>query len=289
MGIAKCISSIVLSLFMALGWWSPASLEIKNVPEKSEDETRIISFNVRCKDDIPGSVKTRSELIVSALTQYAPDSFGVQEATEEWMKILYENLGDRYAFAGEARDDSKNTEYSAVFYLKDKYELKDSGTIWLSETPDVFASKFELSSLPRIATWATLENKENGKVYTHINTHLDHILEKARVQQVEVLSGKIAELKKVGAVVCTGDFNSKEGNDAYNKMTEILLDTKHLAKESDKGQTFHNYGTNIFDRMPIDFVFVSEGIEVSRYKIIDEQIAGMFLSDHYGICADIKI
>lgn len=274
---------------MALGWWTPASLEIGNVPEKAEDETRVISFNVRCKDDIPGSVKTRSQLIVSALTQYAPDSFGVQEATEEWMEILSENLGDRYDFVGKARDDSKNTEYSAVFYLKDKYELKDSGTVWLSETPDVFASKFELSSLPRIATWATLENKENGKVYTHINTHLDHILEKARVQQVEVLSGKIEELQKVGAVVCTGDFNSKEGNDAYSKTTEILFDTKHLAKESDKGQTFHNYGTNLFDREPIDFVFVSDGIEASRYKIIDEQIAGMFLSDHYGICADIKI
>ncbi len=288
MGIAKCISSIVLSFFMALGWWTPASLEIKNVPEKNENETRVVSFNVRCKDDLPGSVKTRSQLIVSALRQYVPDSFGVQEATEEWMSILRENLGDSYNCVGVARDDSKNTEYSAVFYLKDKYDLLDSGTFWLSDTPEVFGSKFKSSSLPRIATWAVLKNKENGKVYTHINTHLDHILETARVQQVEVLSEKIAELKKLGAVVCTGDFNSKEGADAYDKMTETLFDSKYLAKESDSGLTFSNYGTNIFDRKPIDFIFVSEGREVSRYKIIDEQIAGMYLSDHYGICSDIK-
>lgn len=289
MGIAKRISSIVLSMLMALGWWTPNSLEIKNVPEKNDGETRVISFNVRCKDDTPGPVKTRSQLIVSALTQYAPDSFGVQEATEEWMKILSENLGDRYEFVGKARDDSKNTEYSAVFYLKEKYELLDSGTFWLSETPEEFGSKFGSSSLPRIATWATLKNKENGKIYTHINTHLDHILEIARVQQVEVLAEKVEELKKVGTVVCTGDFNSKEGADAYDKMTETLFDTKYLAKESDSGQTFHNYGTNIFDRKPIDFIFVSEGVEVSRYKIIGEQIEGMYLSDHYGICSDIKI
>lgn len=289
MGLAKCISSIVLSFFMALGWWTPASLEIKNVPEKSEGETRVISFNVRCKDDTAGSVKTRSQLIVSALKQYAPDSFGVQEATEEWMKILSENLGDKYAYIGEARDDSSDTEYSAVFYLKDKFELLDGGTFWLSDTPEEFGSKFNSSSLPRIATWAVLKNKENGKVYTHVNTHLDHILETARVQQVEVLSEKIKELKKVSTVVCTGDFNSKEGADAYNKMTETLSDSKYLAKNSDSGKTYHNYGKNLFTFKPIDFIFASEGTEVVRYKIIDEQIAGMFLSDHYGLCADIII
>lgn len=289
MFIIKGLSSIVLSFLMALGWWTPASIEIKNVPERAEGETRIISFNVRCKDDTYGPVKTRSKLIVSTLSQYAPDSFGVQEATEEWMQILSDNLGDRYAYIGKARDDSKNTEYSAVFYLKDKYELLEGGTFWLSETPEEFGSKFKSSSLPRIATWAVLKNKENGKVYTHINTHLDHILEKARVQQAEVLTGKINELKKYGVVVCTGDFNSDEGNDAYNVMTEALSDTKYLAKESDNGKTFHNYGRNVFAKKPIDFVFVSEGTAVSRYKIIDEQIAGMYLSDHSGICADITI
>lgn len=289
MDIIKGISSIVLSFLMILGLWAPESLEIGNVPTKNEGEVRVISFNVRCKDDLYGSVKTRSELIASALKQYAPDSFGVQEATEEWMNILSEKLGEAYGFVGVPRDDSKNTEYSAVFYLKDKYELSDSGTMWLSGTPDVAGSKVKASSMPRIATWAVLKDKATGKTYTHINTHLDHLLEIARVEQAEILTQKIAELKKYGAVVCTGDFNSKEGNDAYCRMTEVLSDSKYLAKESDNGLTFGNYGTNIFDRKPIDFIFVSEGTEVSRYKIIDEQIAGMYLSDHYGVCADIKI
>ena len=289
MGFIKGISSIILSFLMMLGLWSPESLEIENVPIKNEGEVRVISFNVRCKDDLYGSVKTRSELIVSALTQYAPDSFGVQEATEEWMNILSEKLGDRYSFVGVPRDNGKNSEYSAVFYLKDKYELSDSGTMWLSETPDVKGSKVKESSYPRIATWTVLKNKENGKVYTHINTHLDHILESARVKQAEILTEKIIELKKLGTVVCTGDFNTKEGNNAYKKMTQTLSDSKYLAKESDNGLTFGNYGTNIFETKPIDFIFVSKGTEVSRYKIIDEQIAGMYLSDHSGVCSDIKI
>lgn len=289
MGIINGITSIVLSLVMLLGLWSPASLEIQNVPQKAESDVRVISFNVRCNNDIYGSVKTRSQLIISALNQYKPDSFGVQEATEEWMNILSENLKDEYSFVGLSRDGGDEGEYSAVFYLKDKYELKDSGTMWLSETPNEAGSKLTLSSYPRIATWAVLENKDTGESYTHINTHLDHILECVRVQQVEILSEKIKELKAYGTVVCTGDFNTKEGNDAYDEMTKSLCDSKYLAKVSDEGLTFHNYGTNIIDTKPIDFVFVSEDTEVSVYKIIDEQIAGMYLSDHSGLCVDIKL
>ena len=255
MNIIKGLSSIVLSFLMLLGVWSPESMELQNVPTKNEGEVRIVSFNVRCNDDLYGSVKTRSQLIVSALKQYAPDSFGVQEATEEWMEILKDDLGDMYDFAGESRNGTYEGEYSAVFYLKDKYELLDSGTIWLSETPEIPGSKIEESSYPRIATWAVLRNKDTDKVYTHINTHLDHILESARVKQVTILTKKIVELKKYGTVVCTGDFNSKESNNAYKKMTQTLSDSKYLAKESDSGLTFHNYGTNVFDTQPIDFIF----------------------------------
>lgn len=59
-------------------------------------------------------------------------------------------------------------------------------------------------------------------------------------------------------MVCTGDFNSAEGkNDPNNE--------------------------------PIDFVFVTNGIQVDTYKIIDEKISGMYLSDHAGICVDLYI
>jgi endonuclease/exonuclease/phosphatase family metal-dependent hydrolase len=174
-----------------------------------------------------------------------------------------------------------------VYYLKDKYELLDSGTMWLSETPDVFASKLELSGCTRVATWATLKNKESGKVYTHINTHLDHILEEVRVEQVKILETKLEELKAQGyPVICTGDFNTYEGDEAYNEMITCLKDSKFLADESDEGKTFHNYGKQFFRLKPIDFVFVSDGVKVNRYKIIDEKISGMYLSDHYGVCVD---
>lgn len=288
MYIINQLTALFLSILFTFGTFVPESLVIENVPEKSADTIRIMSFNVRCADDAFGSVKGRSQLICAALEQYAPDSFGVQEATQEWLDILSENLED-YACVSQMRDGKKSSEASAVFYLKDKYTLVDSGTIWLSDTPDEFASKFTLSFCPRIATWVILQDKSTGEIYTHINTHLDHVLESVRVDQIKVLKVKIEELKAKGyPVVCTGDFNTKEGADAYNEMKGCLLDSKYLAKNSDDGATYINYGQNIFETKPIDFIFVSEGTEVETYKIIDEKISDMYLSDHAALCADVK-
>lgn len=287
MYIINQITALILSILFTLGSYVPESFAIANVPEKPADGVRIVSFNVRCKDDTYGSVKGRSQLICATLEQYAPDSFGVQEATAEWIEILSENLAE-YDCVSQMRDGKASSEASAVFYLKDKYNLLESGTIWLSDTPDEFASKFTLSFCPRIATWVTLQNKETGETYTHINTHLDHVLESVRVKQINVLKAKIEELKTKGyPVACTGDFNTKEGADAYNEMKPCLNDAKYLAVNSDDGATFINYGRNIFETRPIDFVFVSDGVKVENYKIIDEKIGDMYLSDHAAICADV--
>lgn len=284
------IMALLLAVLMNLGIWAPESYEIKNVPEKNEGAVRIISFNVRCKDDLYGSVENRSKLIVSAINQYAPDSFGVQEATQEWIDILNENLGDKYGCVSQMRNDASNSEASAVFYLKDKYELLDSGTIWLSDTPEKYESKFLLSSFPRIATWATLRSKENGKTYTHINTHFDHVFEFVREKQAKVLCNKIAELAKDGnPVFCTGDFNTDEGAKAYKVMTGHMTDSKYVAITSDTGATYTNYGRADAGNPPIDFVFVPQGTRVDTYKIIDEKIGGMYLSDHAGLCVDLYI
>lgn len=290
MCIIENLTALILSILMTFGAYAPASCDIAGVPEKNEDSIRIVSFNLRCANDLYGSVKNRGQLISAALEQYSPDSFGVQEATKTWLDLLDNSLGDEYSFVAQMRDGKASSESSAVFYKKDKYDLVDSGTMWLSDTPDEFASKFTLSFCPRIATWAVLKNKDSGLTYVHINTHLDHILESVRVKQVQVLQSKIEQFLSLGySVVCTGDFNTKQDADAYNKMSEMLIDSKFIANKSDDGATYINYGRNALETKPIDFVFVSKDIRVDTYKIIDEKIDRMYLSDHAGLCVDIRL
>ena len=157
---AAVATGIGFGIYTAVTTVNFGEIVIDGIPEKSAEATRVMSFNVRCADDPEGSINTRSKIVTAIIERYAPDSFGVQEATGKWMGILKGKLGDKYAYVGEPRDNyGPFSEYSAVFYLKDKYNLIDEGTIWLSETPEVKNTKSFDSACYRIATWAVLENK----------------------------------------------------------------------------------------------------------------------------------
>lgn len=264
---------------------------VDGIPEKSADATRVMSFNVRCANDPEGSIKNRSKLVTAVIEQYAPDSFGVQEATGKWMSILKNKFRNKYACVGEPRDNyGPFSEYSAVFYLKDKYNLIDEGTIWLSETPEVKNTKSFDSACYRIATWAVLENKETGVRYTHINTHLDHVLEETRVGQAGVLLEKLKELQAEGKVICTGDFNTNKTGSVYAEMLKVTDDVRLIAKNTDDGITFHNYGKKEEnEKGAIDFIFASKGIKADTYKIIRNTFKDMYPSDHYPIVADVVL
>ncbi len=286
---AVAVAGVAFGIYSAATTVNFGEIVIDGIPERAEGTTRVMSFNVRCKSDPEGSIKNRSKIVNAIIDQYAPDSFGVQEATPRWIGILDRAFGDKYDRVGEPRDAfGPFTEYSAVYYLKDKYNLVDSGTIWLSETPEEKYSVSFDSACKRIATWAVLEDKETGVTYTHINTHLDHVLEKTRVGQAGVLLTKLKELQSKGKVVVTGDFNTDKTGEVYSSMLEVTDDTRLTAKNTDDGITYHAYGSKKEnDKGAIDFAFVSKGTEVENYKVIRNTVKDMFPSDHYPLIADI--
>lgn len=285
------VAGIGFGIYSAATTVDFGEIVIDGIPEKSAEATRVMSFNVRCASDPEGSIKNRSKIVNAIIEQYAPDSLGVQEANYWWLVRLDKALGDKYARVGAPRDQyGPFSEYSAVYYLKDKFNLLDEGTIWLSETPEKKYTKSFDSACYRIATWAVLENKETGEKYTHINTHLDHVLEETRVGQIKVLIEKFKELEENGKVVCTGDFNTYEDGGVYAEMSEAADDVRFTATNADEGITFHKYGNIEEDgRGPIDYVFTSKGVKVETYKIIRNTAKDMYPSDHYPIIADVVL
>ena len=290
------LAAVVVAAGIGLGIYTSADkidfgeIVIEGIPEKSAEATRVMSFNVRCADDPEGSINNRSQLVTAVIEQYAPDSFGVQEATAKWMRILKSELGDKYDCVGKARDYfGPFSEYSAVFYLKDKYNLIDEGTNWLSETPEKKSKSFD-SACYRITTWAVLEDKETGKRYTHMNTHLDHVLESTRDGQAGVLLEKLEELQAEGNVIVTGDFNAYPDEDVYKRMVAVTDDVAFTAKNADTGITFHKYGKKEDKGQgAIDFIFTSKGVKADTYKVIRNTVEGMYPSDHYPIVADVIV
>ena len=103
-----------------------------------------------------------------------------------------------------------------------------------------------------------------------------------------MLLTKLNELHKEGTVVCTGDFNTDNESKVYADMTAVTDDAAVVAKNTQSGVTYHNYG-KITEGGPIDFIFVSKGVKALNYKIIDGKIKDMYPSDHNAICADIYL
>ena len=132
--------------------------------KKTQETVRVMSFNIRCLNVGKDTWEDRIGIVTETINKSNADSVGVQEATTEWMETLDKELTS-YAWVGVGRDDGKTQgEFSSIFYLKNKYNLIDSGTFWLSETPDTPSLGWD-AGCNRVCTWAVLENKETKEQY----------------------------------------------------------------------------------------------------------------------------
>ena len=249
---------------------------------------RILSTNVLCWGNGEHSIENRIPLEIKMIKEAKPSSFGVQEAHIQWMKALCEGLPE-YDYVGVGREDGKEEgEFSAVFYLKDKFTASDSGNFWISETPDVPSKGWD-SACTRIATYVKLTDKETGKSYIHFNTHLDHVGRTAQINGAKMIQEKAASFGGV-PVVCTGDFNVEQGSDCYNTMVSANMgDARVMAPDSDTSFTFHGFDPENIHTI-IDFVFVDKAtVRPVGFKVINKKIDGQFYSDHYAVYADVEI
>lgn len=255
----------------------------------SQDMT-IMSYNIKISGDGLRSVENRLPLIVDTITDNAPDSFGLQEADKAWVEGIAAELDD-YAHIEKYRDDGiSEGESSPIFYLKDKYELVNSGFFWLSETPDEPSMGWD-AVCNRITSYAILKDKTTGFTYAHFNTHLDHEGGIAQAESVALISAYIAEIAPDIPVVLTGDFNFSEGSYNYENVLKTgLKDTKYMASEYDDHATYHGYHVIVPDAKPIDFVFVNGYCSsVKSSKINSDFTHHILASDHFPLTVELTL
>ena len=92
---------------------------------------------------------------------------------------------------------------NAVFWNKTKFSAVEKNTIWLSETPEK-ESKYTYTDKDgnhceagcyRICSYVVLLNKQSGKNFIFLNTHLDNASEQAANFGANVVMNKLNELK----------------------------------------------------------------------------------------------
>ncbi len=268
-------------------------MPLYNFEEPANDtlDVTVMSYNVYIAGIGKKSPENRTPLVVKTISGQTPDSFGLQEADIDWINRISSALPE-YAWVGVGRDDgAQGGEFSPVFYLKDKYNLVDSGTFWLSETPDTPSKGWD-AMYNRICTWAVLEEKATGKRYVHMNAHMDHIGVESRENGAKLIAEKASAFGM--PVVVTGDFNTDEGTDAYSTIVSAgFMDTKYAAKDTMSVGTYHNFGLKNVEKKgasPIDFIFVSYAkASVESYKVLTGKVDGAYSSDHYPVVSKMKL
>lgn len=195
-----------------------------------------------------------------------------------WLK---EELKEYYVI-GCGRMEDLEGEQVSVAYRKNRINLIQMETYWLSETPYVPGSRYADQSIcPRVCTEVVLEEYATKQVFRLVNTHLDHEGPGAREKGLVQIMDKLdkAVLFPEAPAIITGDMNAEPSSPEmaaakhppYRNVTEGM------------GITYHGY---MRSETPccIDYIltkgFVCESVE----KWTDER-EGVFLSDHYPVCA----
>jgi endonuclease/exonuclease/phosphatase family metal-dependent hydrolase len=252
------------------------------------DTVTAMTYNVRVDlaQDGEDRWELRREDLVSLLRFHAPDVIGIQEGLAGQVEYIEAALPG-YSYVGVGRDDGESGgEYSAVYYNKARLELLDTGTFWLSETPEVVSQGWD-AALPRICTWARFRGRASSRTFRVFNTHFDHVGAEARANSAALLLEKIAEVDREGEpVLLMGDFNAEPGSAPIAALTAQLDDARSGGAPVMLGPegTFSGFRVDGPVTRRIDYVFLSRGDwDVKEYAVFTDSRNGRYLSDHLPV------
>lgn len=251
----------------------------------------VMTYNIRFDNPADGINQwgNRKQKVFDLIKKYDPDILGVQEALHHQLKDLTGYLV-QYTFIGVGRDDGKQAgEYSAILFNKNRFEVLDQNTFWLSETPEIPGSRSWDAAITRVATWARLKDKRSGAEFVIINTHFDHIGNEARSNSAAILKAKALELGKNLPVIITGDFNCTRDEIPYQRMMAKSGLQLHDPATQNAPGTFCNFAVNSMACRAIDYIFHSDHWNAVNYTVIQDNDGKNYPSDHLPVMVKLTL
>lgn len=249
-------------------------------------DLHISSFNIRY--DNPNDGLDRWELRKEDLCAYiryqAPAVLGLQEVTHSQLQQILANLTE-YDYVGVGRDDGKTAgEYSPVLFLRSRFEVRQSGTFWLSENPDQISTGWD-AALPRICTYALLFDKKHQKRVWVFNTHFDHIGTKARRRSAQLILQRLSDQSQnQDALVLMGDLNAEPHDPPLQELLNHFEDpwTSSPIKIGPES-TFNGFDLVVKNGKRLDYVF-HKNLALMKYRHSDNRRpSGRQFSDHMAV------
>ncbi len=251
---------------------------------------KFVTFNIRCDCRVDGinNFEFRAPLILKKLAAEQPDILCFQEVLPNQAQWLRENLSDRYMVIGCGRGPVLDSEQMTVAFRRDRFNLIEMRTFWMSETPYVPGSRYrEQSDCPRTCTEAVLHDMQAGKVLRVLNTHLDHVGVGARKLGLRQVLNHLQDVKLFSecATILCGDFNAYPDSEEMTVFDEFPGYTN--ATEG-IGITYHGY-MKAEHPGSIDYIYTKGPASCRKVEKWTDEENGVFLSDHYPVCAEIEL
>ena len=283
-----------------------AALALAGCLSVPQDAIRVGSYNIRLSPGdrgTPNAWENRKADLVALVKAMDLDAFGMQEVCPDQAQYLRENLPE-FEFVGDHRGaDRKTDEASPVFYRKSRFEAEKRGTFWLSETPEVPASKSWGTACTRVCSYLVLRDKSTGKRFCFANTHTDHISALAREKGMLLIVERMREFGKGAPIVFTGDHNCRYDDAPAKAVRKVLKDSRDIVETAAQGphNTFQGFGRykdgpvdeggRKYKDYCIDYIYVSDGTRVLDFVTHDDRRPGtdLYPSDHFPVTATIVL
>lgn len=267
---------------------------------------RVMSFNVRGASHRRDGVNVwekRSGMNVETIRRHGPGLIGFQECQYENLEVYEKELPGYTRLTGPVYGTGQAEEFAAIFFDPERFEELDSGGFWLSDTPEEYSASWG-NEVVRSANWVVLRCRENGASFLHVNTHLDHVSESARVEGSRLILRQTKANIGDPPTVVTGDFNCKPGTPPYRVFVEDgFVDTFLAAGNQDdqRAFSFHAFEGERFTPADtdkpvgrIDWILVRDDAGIVTIRSHDilrdgDEEAGIYPSDHYPVLAELEL
>jgi len=253
---------------------------------------KLMTYNIRLDvaSDGENAWPNRKDYFASQIQFYSPDIFGVQEATPNQVTDIASALPNYNRF-GIGREEKGTGEACTIYYKKDRFQVQESNTFWLSETPNVVSRGWD-AACNRVCTYGLFKDLKTKKTFWVFNLHLDHMGEVARVKGVELVLSKIAALNtKKYPVFLMGDFNSEPETKQIVEIKKVMDDTKDISIEKPFGPsgTFNDFEHNKPVTLLIDYIFISKnsGLKIQKHAVLSDSKDLRYPSDHLPVLIEI--
>lgn len=235
-----------------------------------------IKFDAR---DYPWAPRRR--LVDELLHQTNPQLLAVQEAMYQQVRDL---ARDRYEWIGLGRGSGSKDEFAAILFDPDVLEPLEFDHFWLSETPDLMASRTPAwgNDVIRMATWARF--RMGTTEFGWLNTHLDHAAEVARCKGAQLIVDRVQQWPADLPLIVSGDFNAEPDSEPHRILCKEggFTDTWDLA-DAPKIGTYGGWSAPTADSSRIDWVLVRGPVTVGSAGICDYHDGDDWPSDHVPV------